>query len=310
MPKILFIRGGAVGDFLLTLPALKLVRDNLPDLEIEILGYPSIAEVAVTAGLADRVKSIEHASLAPFFAPGSQLNQETCDYFAEFDVVVSYLYDPDGFFEANLERAGVKTLFTGPFRMEESEPYRPASVQLASPLESLALYLEKPWIEVKYPKSIEPEADNPIAIHPGSGSPSKNWSFESWVEILRLTANEVPNSTFYIVSGEAEQEVLPDFLYLVEAAGLPYRSIANRPLPELASVLQGCRFFLGHDSGISHLAATTGIPSLLLFGPTNPAVWAPTHPSVSVHHSVDHQLSGIAVSEVMEDLRQKIFTGL
>ena len=53
MGKILFIRGGAVGDFILTLPAIQLVRSTLPDVEIEILGYESITGLAVRCGLAD-----------------------------------------------------------------------------------------------------------------------------------------------------------------------------------------------------------------------------------------------------------------
>lgn len=68
MGKMLFIRGGAVGDFILTMPAIQLVREQLPDNEIEILGYPSIAELATVTGLADRTRSIEDARLATFFA--------------------------------------------------------------------------------------------------------------------------------------------------------------------------------------------------------------------------------------------------
>jgi uncharacterized protein (DUF3084 family) len=49
----------------------------------------------------------------------------------------------------------------------------------------------------------------------------------------------------------------------------------NRPLPELAAILEQCDAFVGHDSGISHLAAAVGTRSILLFGPTDPAIWAP-----------------------------------
>jgi heptosyltransferase III len=64
MGRILFIRGGAVGDLVLTLPSLRLVRETLPDNEIEILGYPSIAALAVATGLADRVRPLEDPRLA------------------------------------------------------------------------------------------------------------------------------------------------------------------------------------------------------------------------------------------------------
>lgn len=69
MGKVLFIRGGAVGDFILTMPAMRLLRENLPEAEIEILGYPAIAELAVATGLADRIRSLEDGRLAPFSLP-------------------------------------------------------------------------------------------------------------------------------------------------------------------------------------------------------------------------------------------------
>jgi heptosyltransferase-3 len=53
-------------------------------------------------------------------------------------------------------------------------------------------------------------------------------------------------------------------------------------LPHLAAVLEKCAVFLGHDSGISHLAAACGVPCLLFFGPTDPETWAPANPQVQI----------------------------
>jgi heptosyltransferase-2 len=57
--KILVIRGGAIGDFILTLPVLSALRQQFPNAKLEVLGYPHIAQLAVTGGLADAVRSIE-----------------------------------------------------------------------------------------------------------------------------------------------------------------------------------------------------------------------------------------------------------
>ena len=70
-------------------------------------------------------------------------------------------------------------------------------------------------------------------------------------------------------------------------------------LPHLAAILARCRLFVGHDSGISHLAAAVGAPSLLLFGPTDPAVWAPANPQVRVLPAPDGELARIAVETVV-----------
>ena len=295
MGKILFIRGGAVGDFILTMPSIRLVRETLPETEIEILGYPAIASLATAARLADRIRSIEDARLATFFAPGAKLDPDWCAYFAGFDVVISYLYDPDGYFAGNLAVAGVKTLVTCPFRPDESEPHIPAAVQFARPLEQLALFLSDVTLDLDYPGDYprerlvsDSESGAIIALHPGSGSPKKNWSFESWVQVLQEIHRKAPETRFLITSGEAEESVIGEFLALLNGSTVPYRHLHGFSLPDLAAVYRKVDFYLGHDSGISHLAASAGAPGLLLFGPTCPGIWAP-----------DYSLAGIKVSEVL-----------
>src|SRR5437667_5037847 len=136
MNRILVIRGGAIGDFFLTLPALKALREAYPDARIEILGYKHIAVVAENRFYAQAVRSIEYGPLASFFAKNSELPAELADYFASFDLIVSYLYDPDRIFETNLRRCGVENLILGPGKLANSEH---AAVQLARPLEELGL---------------------------------------------------------------------------------------------------------------------------------------------------------------------------
>src|SRR5438132_8144703 len=139
MNRILVIRGGAIGDFILILPALKALRDANPDAQIDILGYKHIAELAHQRFYADRVRSIEYAPLSRFFAKNAELPPDLVDYFASFDLVISYLYDPDQILESNLRRSGVQQLVTGPARIGEHEH---ASRQLAKPMEELGLRVE------------------------------------------------------------------------------------------------------------------------------------------------------------------------
>ena len=65
--KILVIRGGAIGDFILTWPAIAALREKFPNHRLEILGYPRIAQLAILGGLADSVSPIEAPTLSPFF---------------------------------------------------------------------------------------------------------------------------------------------------------------------------------------------------------------------------------------------------
>ncbi len=321
MGKILFIRGGAVGDFILTLPAIELVRRQLPDAEVEVLGYPPITRLAQAAGLAHGTRSIEYGPLSSFFVPNSLLAPDLMDYFKSFSVVFSYLYDPDGFFEENLKRCGVETLFKGPHRIDESLADQSAARQLARPLEQLALFLEDPFVTLAFDEAStaaaeaffaevtnrdpapghDPGSPRWIALHPGSGSPRKNWSFEGWVEVATRLRNENPDLRFLITSGEAEDKVIGAFLALLADAGVPYAHATHLPLPVLGAVLQRCELFLGHDSGISHLATACGIPAVLLFGPTDPGIWAPKNPRVVTVVAPGGDLSRIRPERIVSE---------
>ena len=300
MGKILAIRGGAIGDFILTLPALHLLRTGLDAERIEILGYESIAQLAVEFGFADRVRSIEHGKLAPFFNPRADLDPGLCSYFQEFSLIVSYLYDPDGYFHGNLERAGAKTVIQASHRVNELSS-DPAAAQLAKPLESLALFLDQPHISLNLRSSAgTPPEDGLIALHPGSGSPKKNWGYENWAETARIIHEQYAKARFLIVSGEAEAETITDFLRLLRSREIPFEHLENASLPDLARRLAGCQAFLGHDSGVSHLAGAAGVPSVLIFGPTDPAIWAPQNPCVRVLRDDSRMPSAITPKQVLE----------
>src|SRR5215470_9643290 len=137
MNRILVIRGGAIGDFILTLPALKALRDAHSDAHIEILGYKHIAGLAENRFYAQAVRSIEYGPLSSFFAKDSELPAELADYFATFDLIITYLYDPDRIFESNLRRCGVENLLCGPGKIAEKGSH--AAKQLAQPIEEFGI---------------------------------------------------------------------------------------------------------------------------------------------------------------------------
>src|SRR5437762_13503807 len=108
--NVLFIRGRAIGDFILTLPALKALRDAYPDARVEIFGYRHIAVLAENRFYARAVRCIEYGPLSSFFAKNSELPAELASYFGSFDLIISYLFDPDWIFEKNLLSFGLAHL--------------------------------------------------------------------------------------------------------------------------------------------------------------------------------------------------------
>lgn len=309
-PRILVIRGGAIGDFILTLPAIQLVRENFPAAHLEIIGYKHIVALAEGRGYADATRSIEYGPMAAFFSPKAHLSTELSEYFAGFHQIISFLYDPDGFFEANLRRAGAKNILSCYSRLDDSDH---ASRQLARPLQQLALFLEDPAARVHpAPEDYTAAADflgdgaeaKLIALHPGSGSTRKNWPLEHWAELGRRLTSADPAARLILIGGEAEHARLDQ---LVAAwPGLPVQLARDLPLPTLAAVLQRCALFLGHDSGISHLAAAVGTPCHLLFGPTDPEIWAPANAAVSVLRAPEADLARLEVEEVWRAVKEAL----
>ena len=132
-PRVLVIRGGAIGDFILTLPAMRLLREMIPNCHLEVMGYLSIATLAQTAGLADGVRSLDHRTMAALFAKTAPIDEALSEHLKSFNLIVSYLFDPDGHLRASMERIGVKTLIECSHRVQPDQGH--ASRQLAKPLE-------------------------------------------------------------------------------------------------------------------------------------------------------------------------------
>lgn len=306
-PRVLVIRGGAIGDFILTLPAIRLLREGIPACHLEVLGYPGIADLALTAGLADAVRSLGHREMAPLFAPGAPVSPTVSSYLQSFDLVVSYLFDPDGHFRGNLERLAVKTLLECPHRVLPNAG--PAATQLALPLQRIALFLDDPAPRfISSPLTPRRPSGQTFVLHFGSGSTAKTWPLARWAEVLHHLAQTSPSPLrLILLSGEAEADRgLTQALADTTWTSLPTEHWHAIPLPELSLRLQTLAaegaFFLGHDSGIGHLAAAAGLPCLLLFGPTDPAVWAPQNPAVTVLQSPTEHLTDLPLATVLATL--------
>lgn len=302
-PRVLVIRGGAIGDFILTLPAISLLREGIPGAHLEVLGYKPIVDLAVTAGLADATHHLEHGTMAKLFVPGAVLDETLLDWLRSFNLVVSYLYDPDGIVRGNMERIGVRTFLECPHRVEPGKGH--AAAQLAAPLERLAMFLEDSAPRIAPPDEVNRREGKPvIAIHPGSGSLKKNWPVERWIESgLILAADGVPRR-LALITGEAEHERGITSKVAAGWSGMDFLHWDMLPLGELAARLASVAAFIGHDSGISHLAAACGAPSLLFFGPTDPETWAPRNPGVQVHVEPSGDLARLPLDAGLDAMKR------
>ncbi len=114
-----------------------------------------------------------------------------------------------------------------------------------------------------------------FAVHPGSGSNKKNWPVENFLETAGILLNDDLIKRILFIIGPAEKSLGSRIQEFVQERGGRALYMEGQELPLVADTLGATRFFLGNDSGISHLAAWCGAQSLLLFGPTRPETWKP-----------------------------------
>lgn len=300
--RVLVVRGGALGDFILTLPALRALREA--GFEVELLTRPAYGRFAMEAGIVSGWRSLDAPESAALNLPDAPVDPALRAWLSGFDRVVSWLPDADGAFRQQVRRCGVRHFHQGDWRCAGSGP---AAEQLAAAVAFAGSGIA-PVVDFLggVPRAF-PIGKKLIALHPGSGSPRKNWPLERWLTVMRSLQSRDPDLAWLVVTGEAEAERFAEIGEALNRSGLPWHSAHGLDLTALAGRLRDCRMLLGHDSGISHLAAACGVPCGLLFGPTDPAVWAPAGKSVRVLRAPLGDWAALAPRAVVEWLMDGLF---
>lgn len=125
--------------------------------------------------------------------------------------------------------------------------------------------------------------------------------------MARWLQEREPQSRLLLIGGEADAAQLTAVQQALH--GTEVLVAEHLPLPVLAAVLERCRLFLGHDSGISHIAAAVETPCVLLFGPTDPAIWAPQNAGVKVIAADSGNLRQISVERMQTVIEEALREG-
>jgi hypothetical protein len=246
----LVIRPGAIGDFILSLPALECLKTDTLEVWSASRNLPLLR-------FADRLRSIASTGLdlLGVAEPSPSLIEEL----RGFDSIVSW-------YGAN--RPEFRELV---HRLEIPIAFFPALPPADSAIHAADFYLEQvraiaPCASDGIPRiSCRADREDFAVIHPFSGSPKKNWPLARFRELARKLERRMP----------VRWCAGPDDPPLEGAARVD-------DLYDLACWLAKARLYIGNDSGVTHLAAAVGTPVLALFGPTNPEVWAPRGSHVRV----------------------------
>ena len=277
--RILVFRGGAVGDVILTLPAVGALRLAFPNAQIKVAGDPERLCLALHPGYADAIVDAEALQIHRLFGRRVDASQKLLSCLQECDLILSYAPAANPVFIDNVRRYCSGEVITWP-------PHPGDAVHAADHLlQPVLRFLDTvPRGEPRvYPGTEHRRAadrfwqsaglpqQGVLAIHPGSGGLHKLWPREGWQQVLGWAAKcGVPG---ILIRGPAELERGPG--RMPDGLGPGWKTLSRAPLLEVAAILEKCAVFAGHDSGVTHLAAAVGTPTLALFGPTDPRVWGP-----------------------------------
>lgn len=284
--NIVVFHPGALGDVLLALPALRALRQSWPHHRLGLVAASAVAMLLKECGAVDAAFAIEGAALSGLMVP-PRSQTPLLRWLSDTDVAVCWMADPEHRVEEVLTELGVSCTVIGSphgrqwFSHHQSDRFLEIirSITNGAPTEA-ALSLPDPVVSDARPllteRGLDP-ADGFIVIHPGSGSRHKTVSPELLMQVIeRCAACGIQTA---ILAGPADHEQVSA---LQQCCSRRFPVFEGFDLRKAAGLLRSATLYVGHDSGITHLAAAVRTPTVALFGPTDPSRWSPRGPHVTV----------------------------
>lgn len=301
------VRAGALGDFILTLPAVNAIRCAYPEAPLCIIGPPGTADLA----RADRVVDVGGADLVALFVRDAPLPSPAAKIFAGTGLCLAYTSDATGVVKEQLERAVSGRVHTwdprpDPRRLRHVsqhllEPVRELEIAVPDATPSLKVNMEDGVFAEKIWRRERWEEGAVVAVHPGSSGQRKCWPLARYLALTRELLDR--GIRVLLLCGPADRDI-------AHALGerLPAGAVLAEPhkLWELAGLLQRADLFVGNDSGPGHMAASVGTPTVSLFGPTDPDLWRPIGHRCRVLRGRHESIEAIEVEKVLETVLSEL----
>jgi hypothetical protein len=259
--RAILFRGGALGDFILTIPFISYLVNKYD--ELILLSNPSYYSL-----IRDKYPKIIYREL-DYGIDQIERKIRNSDVFS---------FWPDKDWKLKVLNAGSRKNYILPTRPEYNnhiiESIFSASQSPILGTDSFSFpYLGDHWIKT-----------STLWIHPGSGSSKKNMPLSFFLKIGRDWLIKKPENKVVFSFGEADESILADF----QSQNIEYSDRVSQIIPKSVVefkklLMKGTACFWGNDSGPSHLAANLGIPTNVCFRVTNSGEWKPTGPRVKIY---------------------------
>ncbi|NLD36204.1 MAG: glycosyltransferase family 9 protein [Desulfatiglans sp.] len=275
--KILIIRAGALGDTLMLMPSIKAMRD-----EHEVIIAGRSPGIEYLDPWVEKCIDLERGEWHKLYSTHARFDT----LLTTPDQVTGFLNDTDNIIRDNLSHLfpGAKIDIFPPFPEPDSETH--VAIYMAKAIKSTGIRIDphaafyeaykKPVIRAKTGKGKR------IVLHPGSGSIKKNYPPELWLDLLRCIREKIMTTPYEInvLIGPAEEGIIKAFdnnadIYI------------SQDREHLLSILDNTCLYIGHDSGVTHLAAMMGINTIALFRKSRVKNWGPVGPNVKIIEEKD-----------------------
>ena len=287
MSRTIFIlHPGGFGDLLLAAPAIQGLRERFPSHQFLLCGQDESAEFLADCGLVDRWLSAQSTACTALFGGAEPDDAFLRDWLCRCDLAIAWTHDDAGTLAATLKDCGAAAVMVeSPFASRLSSIHQ--SERFLEIVGGQSRQVSRAPLTV--PNTVREQAEaylaglgvsrqRPLAmIHPGSGSRHKCVTPAVLLPVLEGLEEEGMQPL--LLDGPADHEMVQRLL--IHMARHPIL-VSGLSIRLLAGVLSQVDLFLGHDSGVTHLAALLGTPTVALFGPTEPGRWAPRGRAVTV----------------------------
>ena len=284
---VVLIHPGGLGDVLLAVPAMVRLRTRFPHHQLVLCAEDQIARLLLASRIIDAWTSMQGRACIDLFAGAGSATDQARTWMGGCDLAIGWTQDLDGKLHETLNAAGAQEVIVrSPFstairsthqcdRFLEAINEAPvheggdALLTATEPLHRLGqACLEGADLANGRPFAV---------IHPGSGSTHKCVAPKALAAVV--IAFQISGVTPVILEGPADREPVERLLQLCVTPPIVLKGL---DVCTVAGVLARARLFVGQDSGITHMAGLMGVRTLAIFGPTDPARWAPRGAHVTV----------------------------
>ena len=285
--SLVIVHPGALGDVLLAVPAIRRLGARYNGREILLIAQGSIGRLLVTCGIVNHWMSWDGPGGAGLFSRGAPLPGELTTWLSRCDAAVAWLDNNKDALRGTFREFHIAQVWV----QSPSSPVLCAKHQSDRFLEIVEEPagdgLSERFVQVS-PGIVEagsvclerigiPRGRSFVLVHPGSGSAHKCLHPITIADIIQ--GLDQKGLLTVVIEGPADQHAVEHVLKVIRPRPPILR---NLELTALAGILVQARFCLGHDSGVTHLAALLGVRTVAVFGPTDPARWRPLGDHVTI----------------------------